>query len=123
VRHKLEARVKLLNGSWDAAAGVFDLIVSNPPYIPAGDLVRLPPDVRKYEPEAALDGGLDGVSAYRALAPVLRTALKPEGVAALEIGIVQSHIVRDIMEGAGFRAPKIMPDLAGIPRCVVLRRL
>lgn len=123
VRFGLEKRAELLNGDWHPAPGAFDVIVSNPPYIPAGDLVTLPPDVRKHEPRAALDGGQDGLSAYRALAPALRAALKPDGVAALEIGIGQSHMVEDIMEGAGFRVTKFVPDLAGIPRCVVLRPL
>ena len=120
-RHGLENRVELLKGEWSVACGSFDLIVSNPPYIPAADLARLPQDIRDYEPRAALDGGRDGFSAYRALAPVLKTRIRPEGVALLEIGAGQSHIVGEIMAAAGLTVGRIVPDLAGISRCLAFR--
>src|SRR5207248_2258996 len=100
-RHGLEDRVELVSGNWDAALGVFDLILSNPPYIPTADLAGLPSDIRGYEPQAALDGGPDGLSAYRALAPVLAAKLDVGGLAVLEIGAGQSHLVQEIAEAAG----------------------
>jgi release factor glutamine methyltransferase len=120
-RHRLESRIELVNGDWDAVFGAFDLILSNPPYIPTADQAALPLDIRKYEPQSALDGGPDGLSAYRALAPVLATRLKAEGLAVLEIGIGQSHMVEKVMEAAGLKTIKIAPDLAGISRTIVLR--
>jgi release factor glutamine methyltransferase len=120
-RHRLEARAELVSGNWDAALGVFDLILSNPPYIPTGDLAGLPSDIRGYEPQAALDGGPDGLSAYRALAPVLAAKLDAGGLAVLEMGAGQSHLVQEIAEAAGFRVTEIAPDLAGISRTMVLR--
>jgi len=120
-RHGMEGRVELVNGSWDVVSGPFDLVLANPPYIPTADLADLPLDIRNYEPEAALDGGLDGLSAYRALVPVLASRLRPEGLAVLEIGMGQSPLVQKVAEAAGLRAAEITPDLAGISRAVVLR--
>jgi release factor glutamine methyltransferase len=120
-RHGLEGRAELVSGDWDAALGAFDLILANPPYIPTADLARLPLDIREYEPQAALDGGPDGLSAYRALAPVLASKLDVGGVAALEIGAEQPHVIREIMAAHGLTVARIAPDLAGIPRCGVLR--
>ncbi|MFL5239960.1 MAG: peptide chain release factor N(5)-glutamine methyltransferase, partial [Rhizomicrobium sp.] len=120
-RHRLESRCTLVERTWDAAEDGFDLIVSNPPYIPSGDLAGLAPHIRDYEPESALDGGPDGLAAYRALAPVLKRSLKPRGIALLEMGVGQGHMVKEIIREAGLGIPKIVPDLAGIPRCVVVR--
>lgn len=120
-RHGMESRVELVNGTWDVVSARFDLILANPPYIPTADLADLPIDIRKYEPEAALDGGLDGLSAYRALVPVLTFRLRPGGVAVLEIGMGQSPWVRGVAEAAGLSVAEITPDLAGISRAMVLR--
>jgi release factor glutamine methyltransferase len=120
-RHGLERRVELVNGNWDAVRGPFDLILANPPYIPTTDLANLPLDIRNYEPEAALDGGLDGLSAYRVLAPALACTLRPEGLAVLEIGVGQARLVQEVAEAAGLRVAEITPDLAGISRAMVLK--
>lgn len=119
--HGLQRRIELVNGSWDAAAGRFDLILCNPPYIPTGDLAGLPRDVREFEPWSALDGGPDGLAAYRALTWFLPSRLAPGGTAVLEIGAGQHHVLGKIMESKGLRLVRIAPDLAGIPRCLVLK--
>jgi release factor glutamine methyltransferase len=100
--------------------GQFDVIFSNPPYIESAMVDRLEPDVRDYEPRAALDGGPDGLDAYRALAPIIATRLKPGGMVFLEIGLGQEGNVPPIMTAAGLETLRVHPDLAGIPRCVVL---
>jgi release factor glutamine methyltransferase len=120
-RHRLEQRVQLVQGGWEETDGAFDLIVANPPYIRTADLAGLPPDIRNFEPKAALDGGPDGLDAYRGIAPLLRDCLGPRGVALLEIGAGQHHMVREIIEVQGLIVSRIALDLAGIPRCVVVR--
>jgi release factor glutamine methyltransferase len=122
-RHRLESRCTLVEGAWDLAEDGFDVIVSNPPYIPSGDLAGLAPDIRDYEPELALDGGPDGLAAYRALAPVLKRCLKPKGVALLEMGAGQAHMVEVIVGAVGLGIGESAPDLAGTPRCAVVRQV
>lgn len=121
-KHGLESRCGLGRVDWAAAAGSFDLIVSNPPYIPSAEIAALPGDVRDYEPREALNGGPDGLAAYRALAPLLKRHLGPEGVALLEIGAGQHHMVKQIMEAEGLNVLRITADLTGTPRCVVVRQ-
>lgn len=124
LRHHLEERCELLQADWHAKInGQFDVILSNPPYIETSHIAGLAPDVRSFEPSAALDGGPDGLNAYRSLAPVLAAVLAPRGSAYLEIGQGQHHMVAEVMEAAGLKVVRVAPDLAGIPRCVVVRRL
>src|SRR5581483_6657730 len=78
--HGLTERAKLAATDWREAIGSFDLILSNPPYIPSDDIAGLDPEVRLYEPRAALDGGTDGLDAYRALAGLLPRLLRPGGL-------------------------------------------
>lgn len=116
----LAGRAAFLAGSWsNAIDGRFDLIVSNPPYIPAPDIAGLMPEVALHEPVSALDGGPDGFDAYRAIFPRLALHLAPGGIAVLEFGIGQADILagmaRDHRFGASIRA-----DLANIPRVIVL---
>jgi release factor glutamine methyltransferase len=120
-RFGLEGRAELVHGGWDAAPGRFDLILSNPPYISTREVTALPPDVRDYEPQAALDGGPDGLSAYRAMAYILKRQLKSEGLALLEIGAGQHQMVEEIMKAERLKVARIALDLAGIPRCIVVR--
>lgn len=96
----------------------FDLIVSNPPYIPRSDLAGLMPDVRDYDPRAALDGGEDGLDPYRLLIPQLPALLAPNGCAVFEVGTGQAQTVADIFRQAGFRDVSIRRDFGGIDRCV-----
>ena len=120
--HEMSGRCELSQLDWVGAQGTFDLIVSNPPYIPSNEIAALAPDVQNYEPREALDGGPDGLDAYRALALILRRNLKREGLALLEIGVGQHHMVRGILESQGLTVGRIEADLAGIPRCVVVRK-
>ena len=112
------ARVEVLADDWSGLDGSFDLVFSNPPYIPSGDIAGLDPDVRDHEPRAALDGGPDGLDAYRALAGLLPRLLRPGGHALLEIGAGQAPAMAGLFPSLELR--EIAPDLAGIPRCVML---
>jgi len=119
-RHGLEGRAALKAGDWMAGleGERWDVIVSNPPYIPSGDIAALAPEVRDYEPHAALDGGPDGLDSIRALATGL--ARLPNFLAFVEIGAGQAGQVRELMAAAGLAVLHIAPDLAGIPRIVVI---
>ena len=101
-----------------AHLGEFDAIVSNPPYIPDGDIAGLDVSVRDYEPHLALKGGEDGLDFYRAICAQWRTALRADGRLLFEVGIGQADDVLRIMRGCGFGDVEITPDLNGIPRVV-----
>jgi release factor glutamine methyltransferase len=117
----MDARVTLQGDDWLVLnEGEFDVIFSNPPYIESAVVDQLEPDVRDYEPRVALDGGRDGLDAYRALAPIIARRLKPTGKAFLEIGQGQEEKVPPLMGAAGLETLRVHLDLAGIPRCVVL---
>jgi release factor glutamine methyltransferase len=107
-----------------ALSGPFDLIVSNPPYIRSAEINDLAREVRDHDPLGALDGGSDGLDAYRALIPQAVRLLAPGGGLALEVGHDQSADVEQLMAAAGLtlRGPP-RTDLAGIPRAVAGRKL
>lgn len=116
-------RARFIAGDWlDAVSGVFDLVVANPPYLSAADMAEFAPEVRDHDPWPALDGGPDGLSAYRRIAPGLRKALRPGGFALFEIGHTQAEAVSGLLAGAGL-APEEAPwrDLAGRARVVAAR--
>lgn len=96
-----------------------DAVVSNPPYIPTADLAGLQPEVRLYEPVGALDGGEDGLNAYRRLLPDAYELLSDSGFVAVEIGIGEPESVVEIAREAGYRRTEVIDDLAGIPRVVI----
>ena len=96
----------------------FDAIVSNPPYIPSKDIPALEPEVSKYEPKEALDGGSDGLDIYKKLIPDAFDLLKDEGLVIVEIGIGEAEDVREIALNAGYGTVEIINDLAGIERIV-----
>jgi len=100
-------------------SGPFNLIVSNPPYVRTADIDGLAVDVREYDPPAALDGGADGLDAYRALIPQAAGLLAPGAALVVEAGEGQSAQIQALMTAAGLM-PVIAPkaDLAGIPRAV-----
>lgn len=98
--------------------GPFDLIVSNPPYIRHRDIASLPPEVRGYDPAVALDGGDDGLDAYRAIAAQTPTLLAPGGQLIVELGAGQEAEVRALFTKAGLMVGAARPDLAGIPRAL-----
>jgi release factor glutamine methyltransferase len=101
-----------------AILGEFDVIVSNPPYIPTGDIETLDKSVKDYEPLTALDGGEDGLDYFRVIAEDWRKLLKPGGNLAFECGIEQAAAVRYIMKQNGFGNIKTYKDTLGIERVV-----
>ena len=105
----------------DIAAGVrgkFDMIVSNPPYIARGDIAGLPPEVRDYDPTVALDGGNDGLAAYRAIGADARRLLTSSGRLIVELGTGQEPAVAALFTNAGLQVAAARKDLAGIPRAL-----
>ena len=116
-------RGKVLLADWNTApSGAFDLVFSNPPYIPSAEIASLDPDVSCFEPRAALDGGKDGLEAYRAFAWLLPRILKPGGLALLEIGAGQGPAMEPIFDGSGLLVRRMAPDLAAIPRALALEK-
>ena len=105
-----------------ALRGPFDLIVSNPPYIRSGDINRLPPEVRLFDPPRALDGGSDGLDYYRALAATVPLLLAQNGIVVVELGQGQAEPVIAIFTAAGLAPLVLRPDLNGIPRALVAIR-
>ena len=101
-----------------AHLGEFDCIVSNPPYIPDGDIAGLDVSVRDYEPHLALKGGADGLDFYRDITRLWTAALRVGGRLLFEVGIGQADEVLRIMRSVGFGDLEITPDLNGIPRVV-----
>jgi release factor glutamine methyltransferase len=123
---QLQQRTTLRQGIWDTALAPadppsFDIIVSNPPYIPTADIDGLEPEVVRHEPHLALDGGADGLNAYRHLAPAVRRLLAKDGLAALEIGIGQGESVRTLMQTAGLTYVGSNRDLGNRERCLLFR--
>jgi len=120
----LGARAWFAVGDWGSAlTGSFDVIVANPPYIETADMTRLPREVRDFDPPLALDGGADGLDAYRAIAADAPRLLRPGGLLACEVGAGQDAAVAGIISGGGLVIEGIVSDLAGIARCVTGRKL
>jgi release factor glutamine methyltransferase len=118
----LAARASFVACDFAAALkGPFDLIVSNPPYVARDAIASLAPEVRDFDPRSALDGGPDGLDAYRAIAAMARPLLAPDGLVVLELGIGQLDAVKPILLSAGLAADHVQPDLIGIPRALVMR--
>ena len=99
----------------------FDVIVSNPPYIPSEVIEGLEPEVRDHEPRLALDGEADGLKFYRILAERSMAYLKPGGKIYMEIGFDQGKDVSELFEQAGFEGLKVIKDMAGLDRVVQLK--
>lgn len=118
----LTERAEFRLGNWtEGLAERFDLMVSNPPYIATADVERLGPEVARYEPHLALDGGRDGLDCYRAIARGVSRCLQPDGRLLLEIGVGQGDSVAAIFAAVGFACQARHNDLAGVPRCLVLQ--
>jgi release factor glutamine methyltransferase len=116
----LADRAAFASTDWtNPITGRFDLVISNPPYIPGPDIGTLMPEVANHEPWRALDGGADGYDAYRSIVPALADHLNAGGVAVLELGHGQANYVKELALGAGWDA-SFRLDLADIPRAIVL---
>jgi release factor glutamine methyltransferase len=121
-RNGLADRAAFLAGDWAAAlSGRFDLVLSNPPYIESAAIPGLMPEVARHEPRSALDGGADGLDAYRHLAGILPGLLAEGGAAVLELGAGQRAAVEALAKAAGLVPAGCREDLGGIPRALVLR--
>jgi release factor glutamine methyltransferase len=121
-RHGVGDRVEFRHTSLvDGVAGPAALIVSNPPYIPAGDIAGLPPEVRVWEPLRALDGGLDGLEVIRALVAVAPRVLAPGGWLIMEFGFGQRDAVMALLRGSRLELVRVVNDLQQIPRTLVAR--
>ena len=115
-------RASFVQGNYcDALGPAFDLVVSNPPYIRSSEIGDLSPEVRQYDPRRALDGGADGLAAYRALALAASGVLLPQGRLFVEIGADQASDVRAIFEACGLVVDKVRRDLAGHDRVLSAR--
>lgn len=100
----------------------FDLITTNPPYIPSSDIQHLDKEVRDFDPRAALDGGEDGLDSYRRIATLAGHLLKDKGFLLIEIGISQSQEVEKLFKEQGFFHIRTLNDLANIPRCIIFSK-
>ena len=121
-RSGLDGRAAFLCADWAAPlAGQFDLVLANPPYIDSATIPALMPEIAWYEPALALDGGRDGLHAYRALAAALPGLLAPRGVAIFELGAGQAAAVAEIARAAGLQPGAARHDLGGIARALPLR--
>jgi release factor glutamine methyltransferase len=119
----LGKRAEFRLGSWDLPLKQpADVILSNPPYIPTEEIERLAPEVALFDPLLALDGGPDGLRAYRFLGAAIRSLLSPGGRAYIEIGTGQEPQVARIFTELGLQIAAVRADLAGIERCVVATR-
>jgi release factor glutamine methyltransferase len=118
----LSLRAEIRVGDWTRGIeGRFDLIVSNPPYIPRVDLPGLPREVRNFDPWLALDGGIDGLAAYRRILPESRRLLAPGGWLFAELGAGQAAKVTAVASQCGFTDVRTYQDLAGVDRVVAVR--
>ncbi|MCG8507666.1 MAG: peptide chain release factor N(5)-glutamine methyltransferase [Rhodospirillales bacterium] len=120
---ELSDRARFVCTDWgDGLDEFFDVVISNPPYVPEGDLDGLEPDVVDFEPRLALCGGADGLDAYRALSARIGRFLAPGGAVFLEIGFGQASGVADIMTVSGFGIFARRRDLGGVVRCLAMAR-
>jgi release factor glutamine methyltransferase len=122
-RLRLSSRIDWLCADWGTALEAsFDLIISNPPYIEIDAWPTLAPEIRLFEPDAALTAGKDGLDAYRRLAPDMARLLAPKGIACLEHGLGQADAVEALMSKAGLTCIDRRRDLPGIERCLAVMR-
>jgi release factor glutamine methyltransferase len=120
----LAGRTAFRLGRWgEGLNGPFDLIVSNPPYIPSGDIEGLMPEVARYEPHLALDGGPDGLDSYRVVGADIARLLAKNGLAALEVGLGQASTVAPLLAADGLVQATFRRDLAGHIRCLIFRKI
>lgn len=119
----LAGRTAFMSGDWAAAmTGPWDLILCNPPYVRTADIDALAPEVSRFEPRGALDGGADGLAAYRRVVPEIARLLARDGLAAVELGAGQASEVAGLARDVGLEPLNCGTDLAGIERCLLLGR-
>ncbi|MGI9355622.1 MAG: peptide chain release factor N(5)-glutamine methyltransferase [Rhizobiaceae bacterium] len=119
----LSARFETVCGNWlDVLAEPFDFIVSNPPYVPSATIETLHPNVRDHDPRKALDGGVDGLDAYRSITASAALFLEPGGFLALEIGHNKAGAVSALALAESFAATTVKRDLAGNNRALLISR-
>ena len=117
------ARVRFQTGDWlSGISGRYDIVVSNPPYIRSADIADLAPEVSRYDPRKALDGGADGLDAYRVLADQAPEILADSGAVLMEIGAGQADDVTGLFTAAGWQPLETLTDLAGHSRCLIFAR-
>ena len=120
-RNGMADRARFLAGRWaEALSARFDLILSNPPYIESAAIPALMPEVARHEPASALDGGADGLDAYRTILTRLPSLLAPGGLAVLELGEGQGKAVSALAMAQGLAIRGIRADLGGGPRALIL---
>lgn len=125
IRLNLPAQFKQLdfmNPDWTHDLGFFDIVISNPPYIPTSQISTLSQSVQNFDPLMALDGGKDGLNAYRSLSSSIGMILALKGKVFFEIGQGQETLVQKIMEPNGFQLSEIYPDLGKINRVLMFQR-
>ena len=115
----LQTRCSFLAGDWaHALNGIFDIIVSNPPYIPVDDIKNLEPEVAHFDPILALNGGLDGLDCYRRIVSIAPRLLKSDSLLVFEAGFGQDEDIRLILKSGGFQVVHIENDLNNCPRAI-----
>lgn len=120
--HNLDSRVRIQNASWtDSLEGKFDLIVSNPPYIPSGIIPTLSEEVQNHDPILALDGGEDGLEPYKILLSNLKKFLEPRGLVFFEIGQGQEGDIERLAHNIGATLCETYADLGGVTRVLKIR--
>jgi len=122
-RLELADRARFVVGNWgEGLSGAFDVILANPPYVPSAEIAGLQPEVARWEPRIALDGGADGLDGYRKLALQIARLLSEDGFAAVEIGWDQAAAIQTLCAGSGLAVRNCARDLAGRDRCLVIGR-
>lgn len=118
----LAGRARLIRGDWSASLGqTFDLVIANPPYISSREITALAREVREHDPRLALDGGADGIDAYRNIIAELPHLLSRNGAAVLELGIGQEPLVAELAHAQGLLVSgPARHDLGGVPRALIL---
>ena len=117
----VQDRIRFVQGDFMGALdidGSFDLVLSNPPYIPRADIESLSDEVKRFDPILALDGGMDGMDCYKKIISTLESLLNQGGICLLESGFGQHEDIARIVKDTGLTVNAIHPDLAGIPRAV-----
>lgn len=128
IKNQVDDRLSLLHAGWfdnDITEKInkkFDIIISNPPYIPSADIQKLDNEVKNFDPLLALDGGTDGLRDYKRICSLAESLLKEDGYLIFEAGINQAHDIAEIGVQNRLKLVKISNDLNGIERCVILKK-